>query len=44
MLGWEKSIVLSVKGIKNLKNLKYQIYLLLSSICKDERIFKEEES
>ena len=33
MLGWE-----------NLKNLKYQIFLLLSSICKDERIFKEEES
>ena len=47
----EKSIVLSVKSIYNLKNLKHNIFvtLLLSSIfdkyeSEDEKIFKEDES
>ena len=28
MLGWEKSIVLSVKSVKNLKSLKYHIFTI----------------
>ena len=46
-----KSIVLSLKGIKNFKNLRYHIFVIkfLSSICdkcgrEDDKIFKEVKS